>query len=87
MSQIIGTQISTTKKLALLFFLTLKKAFDIVEHEILISKLVKYGIAGNENNWLKSDLTNRSHYCSIDGQVSDIVEIECGIPQHVPRRY
>ena len=59
----------------------LKNAFDTVDHEILISKLAKYGITGIENNWFKSYLTNRSQYCSIDGQVSDIMEIECGIPQ------
>ena len=62
-------------------FVDLKKAFDTVDHEILISKLAKYGITGIENNWFKSYLTNRSQYCSIDGQVSDIMEIECGIPQ------
>ena len=62
-------------------FLDLKKAFDTVDHEILISKLAKYGITGIENNWYKSYLTNRSQYCSIDGQVSDIMEIDCGIPQ------
>ena len=59
----------------------MKKEFDTVDHEIFISKLVKYGIAGNENNWLKSYLTTRSQYRSIDGQVSDIVGIECGFPQ------
>ena len=59
----------------------MKKAFDTVNHEILISKLAKYGITGNDNNWFKSYLTNRSQYCSIDGQVSDIMEIECGIPR------
>ena len=59
----------------------MKKAFDTVDHDILISKLAKYGITGIENNWFKSYLTNRSRYCSIDGQVSDIMEIECGTPQ------
>ena len=68
------------KKLPLLFR-DLKKAFDTVGHEILISRLVKYGITGKDNNWFNSYVTNRSHYCSIVGQVSDIVEIECGIPQ------
>ena len=62
-------------------FLDLKKAFDTVDREILISKLAKYGITGIENNWFKPYLANRSEYCSIDGQVSDIMEIECGIPQ------
>ena len=52
-----------------------------MDHEILISKSAKYGITGIENNWFKSYLTNRSQYCSIDRQVSDIMEIECGIPQ------
>ena len=69
------------KKVVFVLFLDLKKAFDIVDHEILISKLVKYGITRNENSWFTSYLTNRSQYCSIDDQVSDIVEMECGIPQ------
>ena len=69
------------KKANFALFLDLKKAFDTVDHEILISKLVKYGITGNDNNCFKSYLTNRSQHCSIDDQVSDIVEIECGIPQ------
>ena len=64
------------KKANFAFFLDLKKAFDTVDHEILISKLAKYGITCIENNWFKSYLTNRSQYCSIDGQVSDIMEIE-----------
>ena len=62
-------------------FIDLKKAFDIVDNERLISKLVKYGVTGNENSWFKSYLTNRSQYCSIDGQISESVEIECEISQ------
>ena len=69
------------KKANFALFLDLKKAFDTVDHEILISKLAKYGTTGIEKNWFKSYLTNRSQYCSIDGQVSDIMEIEYGIPQ------
>ena len=69
------------KKPNFALFLNLKKAFDTVDHEILISKLAKYGITGNENNSFQSYLTNRSQYCSIDSQVSDFMEIECGIPQ------
>ena len=59
----------------------MKKAFDTVDHEILVSKLAKYGVTGNENNWFRSYLINRSQYCSIDGQVSDIMELECEISQ------
>ena len=69
------------KKANFALSLDLKKAFDTVDHEVLISKLAKYGITGIENNWFKSYLTNRSQYCSIDCQVSDIMEKECGIPQ------
>ena len=81
MTHIIGTQILTTKKANFALFLDLKKPFDTVDNEILIRKLANYGLAGNENNWFKSYLTNRSQYYSIDGQVSDIMEIECGIPK------
>ena len=59
----------------------MKKAFPTVDREILINKLAKYGIKGTENNWLKSYLTNGSQYCSIDGQVSDIMDIKYGIPK------
>ena len=69
------------KKANFVLFLDLKKAFDTVDHEILISKLAKYGITSNENNQFRSYLTNRSQYCSIDGQVSDIMETEFGTPQ------
>ena len=44
----------------------LKKAFETVDHEILLSKLDSYDIRGISNNWLKSYLSNRKQFVSIN---------------------
>ena len=59
----------------------LKKAFDAVEHQILLTKLNHYGIRGVLNDWFKSYLSNRSQYVSINGYESGFVAINCGVPQ------
>ena len=62
-------------------FVDLKKAFDTVDHQILLAKLNHYGIRGVSNDWLKSYLSNRHHYVPINGHESGLAAINCGVPQ------
>ena len=62
-------------------FIDLEKAFDTVNHSILCKKLEHYGIRGIPNTLIKSFLSNRKQYVSINGFESNIKEISCGVPQ------
>ena len=62
-------------------FVDLQKAFNTVDHEILISKLDHYGIRGSTKAWFKSYLSNRSQYVSISGTKSHLKSIKHGVPQ------
>ena len=62
-------------------FVDLEKAFDTVDHDILCEKLKFYGIYGICNNLIKSYLTGRKQYVSLNGFNSDILNIDCGVPQ------
>ena len=62
-------------------FIDLKKAFDTVNHEILINKLKLYGVAGKELRWFQSYLSNRKQCCKVNGKLSDLGEVTCGVPQ------
>ena len=59
----------------------MEKAFDTVHHDILCDKIKSYGLRGNINNLLKSYLTNRKQYVSINGHDSAVRDVTCGVPQ------
>ena len=61
-------------------YLDLKKAFDTVNHEILLSKLEHYGIRGNVSNWIGSFLTGRMQYTNVQGNHSSSKVITHGVP-------
>ena len=62
-------------------FLDLKKAFDTVNHDILIKKLKHYGVDNRELLWFKSYLANRSQTVNVNSTLSDFQPINIGIPQ------
>ena len=59
-------------------FIDLKKAFDTVDHALLVKKLNVYGIS---NSWLSNYLTNRKQYVYVDGHSSNLLDVSCGVPQ------
>ena len=62
-------------------FFDLLKAFYTVDHQILLGKLNHYGIREVSNDWFKSYLSNHNQYVSINGYVSDLAAINCGVSQ------
>ena len=62
-------------------FIDLSKAFDTVDHHILISKLENYGVNGNNLRWFQSYLKNRKQYLNFNNKITTSSQITCGVPQ------
>lgn len=64
-----------------MLLLDMQKAFDTVNHKILISKLQCMGFSNSALIWFTSYLTDRTQVCDVEGSLSDPQSITCGVPQ------
>ena len=69
------------KQLPIAIFIDLSKAFDTIDHIILISKLEHYGVENNELQWFISYMHNRQQYVEIENTKSTTETITTGVPQ------
>ena len=69
------------RKISLLLLIDFSKAFDMVEHDILLGKLYHYGIRGIAYDWMKSYLTGREQFVSVGGKDSEKSVLKYGVPQ------
>ena len=62
-------------------FMDLSRAFDIVDHRILLKKLIHYGVNGNNIRWFESYLPIRKQFLSFNNKNTNFASITCGVPQ------
>ena len=62
-------------------FVDLKKAFDCVDHDVLVKKIYYMGKIGRTLTWFTSYRTNSTQICKVDQTMSKTRTIKCGIPQ------
>ena len=68
-------------KLSGMVFVDFRKAFDVVDHQLLLTKLRLYRVSDPSLSWFESYLSGRQQFVSIDGQRTDSLLIKQGVPQ------
>ena len=69
------------KRNPIVVYMDLSKAFDTLNHMILLKKLKYYGVNGTELEWFKNYISNRKQYVEIAGHQSSLANITTGVPQ------
>ena len=69
------------KQITCAIFLDIAKAFDSVNHQLLLKKLERYGVRGLSLQLINSYLSDRFQYTLIDNKTSSLLPITCGVPQ------
>ena len=64
-----------------MILIDLQKAFDTIDHEVLLQKLCAIGFSKRTVNWFKSYLSNRSFKVNLGNNFSQPVSVSCGVPQ------
>ena len=75
------TEAFSQGKYTLGIFLDLSKAFDTVNHNILLEKLKAYGIQSENLKWFRSYLSNRKQFILYDDFKTEVKIVKCGVPQ------
>lgn len=69
------------KKFAVGVFIDLKKAFDTIDHDIVLEKMERFGVRGVGLEWSKSYFRHRSQYVQVGDAMSKPADITCGVPR------
>jgi hypothetical protein len=75
------TSAQNNKEHALAIFCDLRKAFDTVDHGILLKKLSKVGVHGTELKWFENYLSERKQFVQVNGSSCNLLNILLGVPQ------
>ena len=69
------------KQIAVLLLIDFSKAFDMVDHGILLNKLEHYGVRGHHLSWFRTYLMGRSQYVHVNGKNSGDMILNYSVPQ------